>query len=259
MAASKRAFAPLLALTAPALPFAGEMADNFIQRNARILKTLQNAPRVTPGERVVTANAKNFIEKRAALQERVKTAAGVLARASEAAKGGLKTLQKHPVAGIFGIGALTAGVLAKPTLDALGEKIKDWLVPDNQRDKMMDEGALSFAKSVGKDLGTSTVGLFSDMVSKGLSSLGEIPANRARKSLFSRLSEQDDVLSQADPGALQEAYHTMVRFAPTLATDQNAVRSFLRESVLYGAGPNVVTIKQLADSENAVNPPPKGR
>ena len=138
-----------------------------------------------------------------------------------------------------------------PTLDAWGEKVKDTIVPSNRRDSMMDEGASSFAKAVGSEVGQSTVGLFGDLLSKAMSGLSGIPRNMARENMFEQLQQEDDVLSQADPQSLQEAYHTMVRFAPTLATDKNAVRSFLRESVLYGAGPNVITIKQLADAERA--------
>ena len=78
-------------------------------------------------------------------------------------------------------------------------------------------------------------------------------ANRARSSIFTTLKQEDDVLSQADDQKLLEAYHTMTRFAPTLSTDKNAVKTFLREMTLYGNGPNFLTIKQLADAERAVN------
>ena len=237
-------------------PFAEEMAVNTERRYDKILKDLREAPYRTPGERVVTADAKDFIEKGAALQQsQTKTAGG-----AGSFFGGLGTFSgkaieaigAHPVASAgLGAGILGAGALFGPSLDAWGEKIKDNLVPDNQRDEMMDSGASSFATSVGNEVGKSTVGLFGDLLSKGLSGLSAIPQNRAREGMFAQLQQEDDVLSQADPQSLQEAYHTMVRFAPTLATDKNAVRSFLRESVLYGTGPNVVTIKQLADAEQS--------
>jgi hypothetical protein len=44
----------------------------------------------------------------------------------------------------------------------------------------------------------------------------------------------------------------MIRFAPVLSTDKNAVRSYLREAVMSGAGPNYSTIKSLADAEHTV-------
>ena len=141
--------------------------------------------------------------------------------------------------------------MAGPTLDAWGEKVKDKLIPTNMQDQMLDEGASSFAKAVGAQTGQSTVGLLGDIMSKAVSGISGIPRAMARENMFEQLQQEDDVLAQADPQTLQETYHTMVRFAPTLATDKNAVRSFLRESVLYGAGPNVTTIKQLADAERA--------
>lgn len=199
----------------------------------------------------MTADAKDFIEKRAALQTRPKQASGARGFFSALSALGGKAIANPIAAGGIGAGIMGAGALFGPSLDAYGEKIKDALVPDNQRDVAMNEGANAFAKSVGSEVGKSTVGLFGDLLSKSLSGLSAIPRNMARQNMFEEMQQEDDVLSQADPQSLQEAYHTMVRFAPTLATDKNAVRSFLRESVLYGTGPNVITIKQLADAERA--------
>lgn len=202
----------------------------------------------------MTADAKPFIEKRAALQQE-KTAQGFAGKAIAGLGGMLGKLAPGTLstgkllAGGAGLAGL--GILAGPTLDAMGEKVKDTLVPTNMQDQMLDEGASSFAKAVGSQAGQSTVGLLGDVMSKAISGISGIPRALARENMFEQLQQEDDVLAQADPQTLQEAYHTMVRFAPTLATDKNAVRSFLRESVLYGTGPNVITIKQLADAERA--------
>ena len=202
----------------------------------------------------MTADAKSFIEKRAALQQ-TKEAQGALAGKAIASMGGLLgKLSPGMLAGAGGLAGL--GILAGPTLDALGEKVKDAVIPSNMQDQMLDEGASSFAKAVGAQTGQSTVGLLGDIMSKAVSGISGIPRAMARDNMFEQLQQEDDVLAQSDPQTLQEAYHTMVRFAPTLATDKNAVRSFLRESVLYGTGPNFTTIKQLADAEGAVNRPP---
>lgn len=198
----------------------------------------------------MTANAKSFVEKRAALQQE-KTAGG--AGGFFGALTGLGSAAiKHPVAAAgIGAGVMGAGALLGPALDAWGEKIKDNLVPNNMQDTMLNEGATGFAKGLGAQAGKSTSEMFSDMLTKVISGIQSIPQAFARNNMFAQLQQEDDVLAQADPQQLQEAYHTMVRFAPTLATDKNAVRSFLRESVLYGTGPNVITIKQLADAERA--------
>jgi hypothetical protein len=74
----------------------------------------------------------------------------------------------------------------------------------------------------------------------------------AREAIISNLKRTDSVLMNADDKTLMEAYHTMTRFAPVLSTDKNAVRSFLRQAVMSGSGPDYMSIKLLADSERAV-------
>lgn len=63
---------------------------------------------------------------------------------------------------------------------------------------------------------------------------------------------QDDVIGKADKKMINSAYETMKRFAPNLAADENAARSFLREHAVYGTGPSYASLKNLAESEQAV-------
>ena len=80
-----------------------------------------------------------------------------------------------------------------------------------------------------------------------------------RKALLESLFKSDPVIKDAlarhpdSQGMLLESYGTMTKFAPTLSMDINAVRSFLREAVLGGAGVNYATIKNLVDTEKAVS------
>lgn len=62
----------------------------------------------------------------------------------------------------------------------------------------------------------------------------------------------DEVISNADKGMITSAFETMKRFAPNLAADENATRSFLREHAIYGTGPSYASLKNLADAEQAV-------
>ena len=195
----------------------------------------------------MTLNAKEFLAKRAQLQETTKTAQG--------AKVLSNLLSNKNIligGGLLGLGALTA-----PTLESWGRKIQQKLVPDMRQRADVDHNLVeSYAKTVGSELGKKTVGLLGDMVSKAMG----VPAagfqGLARKSVFNTLREEDDVLSQADPQKLEENYHTMVRFAPTLATDKNAVKAFLRSATLYDAT-EFNTLKQLADAERAVTEQPR--
>lgn len=102
-------------------------------------------------------------------------------------------------------------------------------------------------------LGTIGASLLKDMYAKARSAIGSIGSDSARKAILDQLKREDPVLAQADDNVLMGAFHTMARFAPTLSTDKNAVRSFLRQAVMSGAGPDYMSIKLLAESERAVS------
>lgn len=80
-----------------------------------------------------------------------------------------------------------------------------------------------------------------------------------RRDLLQKVLTTDPVLSDAlqrSPSMTQnllEAYGTLNKFAPTLATDVNAVRSFLREVVLGGGHVNYATIKNLIETEKGLH------
>lgn len=159
---------------------------------------------------------------------------------------------------LFGGPLIGLGALGAPYLERAGYGIRAEMYPDHFSRVRADEiAAESYAKSVGKELGDKTVGLLSDALSKAISVPQDIYAGHQRQGIFETIKAEDDVVGQMDPQQLEEAYHTMVRFAPTLATDKNAVKTFLRESALYGSGPNFMAIKQLADAERAVAIPPQ--
>lgn len=107
-------------------------------------------------------------------------------------------------------------------------------------------------KSFGAEIGKSSVGLLRDIAMKAMDAVGHAGDESARQAILGDLKRTDSVLAQADDALLMESYHTMQRFAPTLSTDKNAVRSFLRQAVMSGSGPDFMTIKHLADSERAV-------
>lgn len=108
------------------------------------------------------------------------------------------------------------------------------------------------ASAFGKSLGTIGGELLQDMASKAMAAAGAAGDQAARTAIINELKQTDPVLSQASDQDLMEAFHTMSRFAPTLSTDKSAVRSFLRQAVMSGAGPDYASIKLLADSERAV-------
>jgi hypothetical protein len=117
-------------------------------------------------------------------------------------------------------------------------------------------GALlpGLAKGLGE---TSGKGLVDSLFSSAGSALSKIMDTPARKEIIGRLMTSDPVISDAvkrNPQMqrqLLEAFSTMIKFAPSLTTDINAVRSFLREVVLGGGNVNYAVVKNLIDTEKA--------
>jgi hypothetical protein len=64
--------------------------------------------------------------------------------------------------------------------------------------------------------------------------------------------KKDPIIAKADPALIHSSYNTMKHFAPHLAADENATKSFLRENAIYGTGPSYASLKVLADAEVAV-------
>jgi hypothetical protein len=76
-----------------------------------------------------------------------------------------------------------------------------------------------------------------------------------RKQILEEAVNNDPIIQMFEtenPGAAQRAYTSMKRFAPTLSTDPNVVLSYLREAAQTGGVLNYMTIKQLAETENAI-------
>lgn len=121
-----------------------------------------------------------------------------------------------------------------------------------ERKDMLGMAGTEAVKTLGKELGSSGAGLLRDIANKAMEAAGRAGDAAARSAILGELRREDPVLAGADDRVLMESYHTMTRFAPTLSTDKNAVRSFLRQAVMSGSGPDFMSIKHLADSERAV-------
>jgi hypothetical protein len=113
-------------------------------------------------------------------------------------------------------------------------------------------GGAAAIQTFGKEMGTTGANLLRDMANKAMETASHAGDEAARQAILGELKKTDSVLANADDKTLMEAYHTMSRFAPVLSTDKNAVRSFLRQAVMSGSGPDYMSIKLLADSERAV-------
>lgn len=152
------------------------------------------------------------------------------------------------------LGGLMGGVVKGPAT-ALGDRITSALGMGpalGDRHDLIGMAGTGMAQGASKAMGEAAGNLLADIANKAITSVGNAMDNGKRKALVDHLRETDSVLSGRTDEELMGAYHTMVNFAPILSMDANAVRSFLREAVMSGAGPSYVTIKNLADSESAV-------
>jgi hypothetical protein len=109
-----------------------------------------------------------------------------------------------------------------------------------------------FMKGTGKELSSMAGDAVRALAARAGGAISSMGDASARKAILMQLKKEDPVIARADDRLLMEAFDTMVKFAPTLAKDKNAVRAYLREAVLSGTGPNYATIKMLADAERSV-------
>lgn len=174
------------------------------------------------------------------------------------AGGAAASAGKHVGGGLLGgmMGSLGAigGAPGKGVATGLSDLVQRKLFGQQlgQRQDALGIAGGSAAKAFGAEIGKSSVGLLRDIANKAMEAMGHAGDQSARDAILGDLKRTDSVLAGADDATLMEAYHTMTRFAPVLSTDKNAVRSFLRQAVMSGSGPDYMSIKLLADSERAV-------
>jgi hypothetical protein len=180
-------------------------------------------------------------------------------------KGTIPTTAKGLTSALSGKGlgiaaGLAGGAVLGPQLGTWGYQLRKSMNPGigglATRAEFDEELMRALGKGLGTQMGKDSVGLTIDATQKGLTTgINALHFNPQRKAILETLMASDDILSRANVDDVLEAYQTMDRFAPTLATDVNAVKSFLREAVVSGAGADYATIANLAKAEMSVNPP----
>lgn len=121
---------------------------------------------------------------------------------------------------------------------------------------ILDHGIKGLAQGAGGAIAEALMAGIGKMVGGAARALYTDPR---KKALLQKVITSDPVLSDAVQRSpmmaqnLLEAYGTMNKFAPTLTTDVNAVRSFLREVVLGGGHVNYATIKNLVETEKSLH------
>jgi len=206
-------------------------------------------------------------DRLSSLDDYLEKTAGVWDQIGRAALGVVGQLGRPSVAipvgiGLGGLG--TIGVLEAMGGDAPGKtlsyRVNRSLHGLADRIRADEQFGEAFAKQLGSSSADELVDLTKDVVSKGYETMQDsLSLSPVRSALFETLKAEDPDLAGADNNTLMEAYHTMSRFAPTLSTDKNAVKSFLRTvATSPEGGTDFNTIKLLAEAENAIRGPRKG-
>jgi len=121
------------------------------------------------------------------------------------------------------------------------------------RIRLDEVAAEAFTKSLASGSATELLGLTKDVVSKNYENVKTLFTSPARKELFEEIRRETPELKNVPLTKLQEAYHTMVKFAPTLAQDKNAVKSFLTQAAVSATGIDYNAIRGIAEAERAIN------
>lgn len=155
---------------------------------------------------------------------------------------------------VSGLGAAPLAGVASGISGSIGKLVERGVLGRELGEKKdpFSMGAGAAISAFGKEMGSSGANLLRDIATKAMDAVGHAGDDAARQAILGDLKRADPVLAGADDAVLMEAYHTMTRFAPVLSTDKNAVRSFLRQAVMSGSGPDYMSIKLLADAERAV-------
>jgi hypothetical protein len=119
------------------------------------------------------------------------------------------------------------------------------------------KGVESLGSGVGAGAGAAGVMVLTDLLRKAGRGLSQkLVYDAKRKEMLRKVLSMDPIVSAFEaqnPGLMLKVYASMVSVAPTLSLDQNAVTSFLREAAQTHGSLNYMTIKQLAETEKAMN------
>lgn len=164
--------------------------------------------------------------------------------------------------------ALTAGGVSFGVANALGQKAlgaasQPMDTTSYEINKMLRPGVMGAMTRIQADeqIAKSLLGTMDDLSGRVLDNSLDAVSKKIRsaelapkqKAILEDLISSDEVISKADPEALQSVYSSMLEAAPTIAAKhKESVRSFLRQGLAHEGGIDPMTIGQLARAEAAV-------
>jgi hypothetical protein len=184
---------------------------------------------------------------------------------SKSKPGATDALRNISVPKALGLGALGVGAGASLDLmsgqDSVGSGLEYQLskqfIPITDRIQATDTAASAFLTQGGKNMAN----LLDEAMREGIN-VGHGAATQHNRSFnqdlqFAAAMNTDPLLRDAtkqDAAMLRQSFNSMSRFAPDLATDEFAVKNFLRESMLAANGPDYATLGNMARVNESIAP-----
>jgi hypothetical protein len=148
------------------------------------------------------------------------------------------------------VAAQLEGLFVKEALNPLALNPAQWST-------IWNSGLENLGKGIGVGIGGAGIILLTDILRKaGRGFSQKLMYDTKRKEMLRSILTMDPIISSFEtqnPGIILKVYASMVSVAPNLSLDQNAVISFLREAAQTHGAVNYMTIKQLAETEKAIN------
>lgn len=160
------------------------------------------------------------------------------------------------VAGAGALGALGAGMdmLYEPAVGMVHDELG--VTPG-----LFDEFATATARGLGQEIGSLTGDAASFGAQQALGAVTDHHLTTEQRRIFGHVVTHDPILkasSNQEKAMLEKAFKTMARFSPYLASDEFAVKNYLREALMSSSGgPDYGTIANLARANESIAPRPR--
>jgi hypothetical protein len=137
------------------------------------------------------------------------------------------------------------------------DKPKSFKEGDDKPKSFRNEFVGGFGKGLGGGVTSEGLGAIRRLLGATAQTIKEkFVSDPRRQQILDKVIESDPLISsyaEKNPGSVQNAYDTMIRFAPELSTDPNVVTAFLRHASMTGGVLDHATVKGLADAEASIH------
>jgi len=159
---------------------------------------------------------------------------------------------KAALTGLGGLAAATGIAAVDEPLSYMAEKE---LFGVNTRTQAQDKYVQSLASTAGSNTATMINDLLGQALGGAVGAARNATMSFSQDAMFQRALDSDPLLREASDSELdmlRRAFASMVRFAPEVATDEFAVKNFLREAMMAANGPDYGTLGNLARVNRAM-------